>query len=141
MLGDDDLGVLAQGDFDHLYLLEGLGVADKVLVCGFVNKADGFSLALGYLDHHFAFSLGELDGRQLFLFGRFELARCQQRIERRSCSAVFCLCMAFLLSSGGSIRRISTLLTLNPHTMQANDWTLGAIALLLIIGIQVISRF
>src|SRR5579871_2066325 len=73
VLGDDNLGILAQGGFNHLHLLKGLGVADEVFLRCLVNQADGFSLALGYLNRSFTLSLRTLNYCQLLLFGSLEL--------------------------------------------------------------------
>lgn len=78
MLGDDDLGILAQGVFDHLQLFEGLSIAHKVFLGSFIDQPDGLGLALSYMNRRFAFPLRPLDDRQLLLFGRFELTRSQQ---------------------------------------------------------------
>jgi hypothetical protein len=45
-VNDDDLSVLPQSGFDHLQLLERLGITDEVLLGNFVNQANSFSLAL-----------------------------------------------------------------------------------------------
>ena len=50
----------------------------KYFLSSLVDQADGFGLALGYLNHRFAFPFSALDDRQLLLFGSFELTRRQQ---------------------------------------------------------------
>ena len=58
MLGDDDFCIFAQGVFDHLQLLERLGVADEILLGGLVDQPDGLCLALRNLNNCLTFALG-----------------------------------------------------------------------------------
>lgn len=66
MPSDDNLGILTQGIFDHLNLLEGLSVDDELFLCGFIDKANGFG-----------FTVGTLDDSKLLLLGSLKIAGCQ----------------------------------------------------------------
>jgi hypothetical protein len=75
VLGDDDFCIIAQGVFDHLQLLERLGIAYEILLGGLVDQPDSLCLALCDLNDRLTFALGTLDNRQLLLFGRFKFER------------------------------------------------------------------